>query len=109
MQNTTLEITHMIQKLINSGCREDALLRAKLIARRIGKPMCPPMIWNAKKRLNSGGRERSSSFFTGPAARMPASPEVGRELLTISCSVGVREEYTDSELWVSCGNSWVQG
>lgn len=59
MQNTTLETIHVTQKLMKSGCREDAFLRANTTASMMGKPMCPPMIWNAKKRDNNGGRERS--------------------------------------------------
>jgi len=72
MQNTTLEMTHMTQKLIKSGCREEAFLRAKTTAMRMGKPIWPPMIWNAKKRDNNGGRARSSWPFIGAAARVPA-------------------------------------
>ena len=72
MQNTTLEMSHMIQKLIKSGWREDALPRAKMATSRSGKPICPPIIWKVKKRDNNGGREYSSFSSRGAAARLLA-------------------------------------
>jgi len=69
MQNTTLEMIHMTQKLMKSGWREDAFARVKTTMRRIGKPICPPSIWKAKKTAKAGGRERS---LIDAGARLPA-------------------------------------
>jgi hypothetical protein len=49
MENTTLEMIHVMQKLMNVGSRRTRLLAEKTVNRRMTtNPTCPPVICKAK-------------------------------------------------------------